>query len=330
MLPVRRDTKKFHRMMDGARILVSTCTDVKPGEHVLIITDEAKRPIADSVAMAARERGADVVIAEMSSRTADAQEPPATIAEAMKRADVIFTPVSISITHTRAMKEAIAQGARGAMLSAYTEQLLMSQALQVDFHALAPTCFGVAGRLTDAREALLTTPAGTYLTMSLKARKANALTCMVGKGEFSPVPNIEANIVPIEGSPEGIIVVDASVPYLGIGVIRQAITITVKAGHITSVEGGDQASVLREAWLRQRDTNVYNIAELGIGLNPKARMTGVMLSDEGVYGSVHIGTGTSINLGGTVKAASHYDLLLWKPTLILDGKPLLERGELEV
>jgi len=324
----RRNTKKFHRLMRGARVLVSTCTDVQPGEQVLVVTDEARMSIAEAVAEAARERGGDAVIAVMSPRSADAQEPPPTIAEAMKHADVIFTPVSISITHTNAMKQATARGARGAMLTAYTEGLLMSQALQVDFHALASTCIQVAQRLTDTDEALLTTPAGTHLSMSLKGRKGNALTCVVGKGEFSPIPNIEANIVPIEGTAKGIIVVDASIPYLGIGIIRKPITLSVDRGQILRIEDGGQAQVLQEAWRVQRDPNVYNVAELGIGLNPKARMTGVMLADEGVYGTVHIGSGTSINLGGTVKAASHYDLIMWKPTLILDGQPLLKGGKL--
>lgn len=325
---VRRNTKKFHRMMRGARVLVSTCTNVQPREQVLVVTDEAKMAIAEAVAEAARERGADTVIAVMSPRSADAQEPPPIITEAMKHADVIFTPVSISITHTNAMKQAIARGARGAMLSAYTEGLLTSRALQVDFHALAPTCIQVAQRLTDANEAFLTTTAGTQLSMSLRGRKGNALTCIVGKGEFSPVPNIEANIVPVEGTSEGIIVVDASIPYLGIGIIFEPITLSVQRGQIIRVEGGDQSRVLREAWQAQNDQNSYNVAELGIGLNPKARMTGVMLGDEGVYGSVHIGSGTSITLGGTVKAASHYDLLMWRPTLILDGQPLLKAGKL--
>ena len=325
---IRRNTKKFHRMMQGARVLVSTCTNVQPGEQVLVVTDETMMNIAETVAEAARERGADAVIAVMSPRSADAQEPPPIIAEAMKHANVIFTPVSISITHTNAMKQATAQGARGAMLSAFTERLLMSQALQVDFPSLAATCIQVAQRLTDASEAILTTPAGTHLTMSFKGRKGNALTCIVKKGEFSPVPNIEANCVPIEGTANGVIVVDASIPYLGIGTIRETITIPVENGKILRVEGGEQAQILREAWQAQKDQNVYNVAELGIGLNPKARMTGLMLEDEGVYGSVHIGTGTSITLGGSVKASSHYDLLLWKPTLILDGQPLLKKGKL--
>ncbi|MBI4337173.1 MAG: aminopeptidase [Chloroflexi bacterium] len=313
-------------MLAGARILVTTCTNVQPGEQVLIVADRGTLSIAEVLAQAAGERGAEATLAVMPQRAADSQEPPPTVAAAMKAADVIFTPVSRSITHTAAMKLAVAAGARAAVLTAYTEDLLMSEALRVDFAALAPVCKEVARRLTAARKAHLTTPAGTDLRMDLTGRKANGLTCIVAKGEFSPVPNIEANIVPLEGSPEGVIIADASVPYLGIGVLREPVRLRVQGGRIVSVEGGQQAQVLRQAWESQKDPNAYNIAELGIGLNPKARMTGVMLEDEGVYGSVHIGTGTSITLGGTVKASSHYDLLLWKPTLVLDGVLLLKDG----
>ena len=319
---------KQDRMLAGARILVTTCTHVQPGEQVLIVADRGTLSIAEAVAEAATERGAEATLAIMPLRAADSQEPSPTVAAAMKSADVIFTPVSRSITHTNAMKQAVARGARAAAMSAYTEDLLMSEALQVDFQSLAPTCLEVGRQLTVAGRAHLTTPAGTDLHMDLTARKANALTCIVGKGEFSPVPNIEANIVPLEGSPEGIIVADGSVPYLGIGLLLEPIRFRVEGGHIVSVEGGEQARVLKQAWESQRDPNAYNIAELGIGLNPKARMTGVMLEDEGVYGSVHIGTGTSINLGGTVKASSHYDLLMWKPTLVLDDGALLQDGVL--
>lgn len=47
----------------------------------------------------------------------------------------------------------------------------------------------------------------------------------------------------------------------------------------------------------KQDPNVYNIAEMGVGLNPQCRFMGFMLEDEGVYGSAHIGIGTSITLG---------------------------------
>jgi 2,5-dihydroxypyridine 5,6-dioxygenase len=55
-----------------------------------------------------------------------------------------------------------------------------------------------------------------------------------------------------------------------------------------------------------------------------------MLDDEGVLGSVHIGIGSNITLGGNIKAAVHYDLLMWKATLELDGEVILEKGELKL
>jgi leucyl aminopeptidase (aminopeptidase T) len=59
-------------------------------------------------------------------------------------------------------------------------------------------------------------------------------------------------------------------------------------------------------------------------------MQGIMLEDEGVFGSVHIGIGTNITLGGNVKAAIHYDLLMWEATIDLDGDIVLEKGEVRL
>ena len=44
-----------------------------------------------------------------------------------------------------------------------------------------------------------------------------------------------------------------------------------------------------------------NVAELGVGLNPNARLTRAMLDDEGVVGAIHIGT--SFTLGGQDRGA---------------------------
>ena len=55
-------------------------------------------------------------------------------------------------------------------------------------------------------------------------------------------------------------------------------------------------------------------------MNPHARLTGEMLEDEGVIGTIHIGIGTSHTLGGEVVAPTHYDLLMWEPTIWVDGR----------
>ena len=101
-------------------------------------------------------------------------------------------------------------------------------------------------------------------------------------------------------------------------------------GSNNSVSYKKKKDILKRDLEEKNDPNVYNIAELGVGLNPKCKMTGVMLDDEGVLGSAHIGIGSNITLGGNLKAAIHYDLVLWQPTIKLDGKILLKNGDLKL
>ncbi len=172
----------------------------------------------------------------------------------------------------------------------------------------------------------MTTPKGTRLSMEKEGRPGNAMYCIVEPGQLSPVPNVEANFSPIEGSAEGKIVADASLPYIDIGLLKEPIVATVKKGMITEIEGGDQAKKLADDLKGRNDPKVYNVAELGVGLNPKSTMQGIQLEDEGVFGTVHIGIGTNVTLGGNTKAAIHYDMIMWEPTIELDGRIVLERG----
>lgn len=316
-------------MIRGARTIVETCAGVKPGESVLIITDTNMVKIAEVLAMAVRERDAEPILAVMIPRRGHGEEPPACIAEAMKKANVILTPVSTSITHTKAVKEATAAGSRAVALTAFTEDLLIRGGIQADFKKLKPICLEVARRFGEAKMVKLTTPTGTSLTLRKEGRRGNALYCIVGPGEFSPVPNVEANFSPLEGTAEGVIVADASIPYLGIGLLREPVRCKVEKGFIVAIDGGTQADILKRDLQARKDPNCYNIAELGVGLNPESRMTGIMLDDEGVWGSVHIGIGSNITLGGNIKAAIHYDLLMWGAAIELDGKAILERGDLK-
>ncbi len=317
-------TQPEEPMLKGARTLVDVCTRVKARETVLVVAELAKLPIAQAIAEIARARGAEVVIALMEPRRRAGEEPPAAIAQAMLKADVIFTPISFSITHTHAVKNAVAAGARAIVMTDFREEMLVHGGIEADFTAIRPVCQAVARRLAEGRSLRLTTPGGTDLVMDITGRRGNALTCIVAPGEFSTVPTVEANTSPIEGRTEGVIVCDASIPYLGIGLIEEPVRVTVEKGFIVDIQGGRQACVLREDLAGHHDPNVYNIAEIGVGLNPLCRMCGLMLEDEGVLSTAHIGIGTSITLGGLTKAAVHYDLLMWHPRIEVDGRILID------
>lgn len=317
-------------MSKGAKTLVDVCAGVKPGENVLIVTDFEMMRIAEAVAAAAYTAGAEVAICSIVPRSGHGQEPPPPIAAAMKKAEVIFTPVTYSITHTRAVKDACESGSRIIAMTDFREHMLIKGGLEADFHETKTVCQKLARAFEKSTEAVLTSPGGTNLKMRKKGRPGNALYCIVAPGQMSPAPNVEANFSPTEGSAEGVIVADASIPYIDIGILTEPVTAFVKQGMITEISGGHQAKILADDLKSRNDPQVYNVAELGVGLNPKCIMQGIMLEDEGVFGSVHIGIGTNITLGGNVKAAIHYDLLMWQATIELDGKVVLEKGQVRL
>ncbi len=308
------------RFAKSFKKLVEVNARVQPGEKVVIVTDFSMTDIARQLAIAVTSAGANLSICIMDQRSLDGQEPTVPIAAAMKEADVIFSPVKFSITHTIAMKEALKRGARAILMTAHNEDVLLSPALlETDFEAQVPKCIALGEAFLKGNTVRLTSPKGTDLTFSTKGRGVNVLTNIPNPGELAPVPDIEVNVVPVTGSANGKLVIDASVPYLGIGILREDIICEVKDGFIISMEGGEQAKFLKEKLDSYNDPNCFNVAELGVGMNPGARLTGNMLDDEGIVGTIHIGIGTSLTLGGEIVAPMHYDLIMWDPTIEIDG-----------
>lgn len=319
--------------VQGARTIVENCASIKKGEKVFIVTDYETFGSALLIAKAAYAIGAEVDMGIMKSRDLDGQEPTECMAAAMERANIVLTPVSKSLAHTTAINKALTAGARALSLTAISEELMASPAFRADFKRQAPIVKKVAQLFTRADELTITTPAGTNLKVGLKGRKGNAHKCLVNRpGQFSAAPNIEANFSPVEGTTEGIFVSDASVPYLGIGKLSSPITFTIEKGKIIKTEGGPEAEKIKRIWAEQNDPNVYNIAQFAIGLNPEIKEAIGILGcnyDEGAFGTAHIGIGTSTNLGGKIKTSTHFDALMNKPTVILDGEiTLLKDGEL--
>ncbi|MBW2148414.1 MAG: aminopeptidase [Deltaproteobacteria bacterium] len=318
-------------MAKGARILAKQCASIKPGEKVLIITDFLKTGIAEVIAAAVYELGAEVVMTVIAPTKIDGAEPPDAVAMAMKEVDCVIMPVTKSLAHSNAARTAIQEGARVISMAAFTEDQMIKGGLFADFRKEKPTCDKVAQLLTEAKTIHLITEAGTDLTFSVEGRKGNSHCCIVDSPGFTAVPNIEANLSPVEGTTNGVIVGDGSIPYYDIGVLTEPITFKVKDGFIYEITGGVQAEVISDLMAAQNDKYVYNIAQFAVGLNPMCtELTGVMLNDEGVLGTIHIGIGTSSNIGGQTKAATHFDVLIRKPTVTFDGKLIMEKGELRI
>ena len=319
-------------IIGGARKVVRTLARVKAGEKVLIVADTDTMAVSAALATAALEITPEVVTTVMNPVAVDGDEPPAIVGAAMLAADVALLPVSYSISHSTATRNALKHGTRVLSLPATTPDQLVRGGAEADFEAASPTVRKMGELLGAAASAQLTSPAGTNCSFDLRGRSGNAHDCILDRpGKFSAFPNIEANISPVDGTAEGTIVFDGSIPNLRIGPLRAPVKCTVQKGNIVKVEGGPEADMIRKVWAELGDASVYNIAQLAIGLNPAIYMlTGVWAQDHGAFGTVHIGIGTSANIGGTTKAACHFDGMMYRPTLKLDGRVVLENGELQI
>jgi leucyl aminopeptidase (aminopeptidase T) len=72
------------------------------------------------------------------------------------------------------------------------------------------------------------------------------------------------------------------------------------------------------------------VAELGVGTNERAGLTGNILEDEKMLGTVHVAFGASAGIGGTVSVPVHLDCVVLDATLEVDGETLLDAGRLAV
>ncbi|BAA30146.1 aminopeptidase [Pyrococcus horikoshii] len=303
------------------------CMGVKPGETVLVIADEPEREIGYHLWMKAKELGAEAIYVEILPRKMHGEEPPKPVAEAMKVADVVIAPTSKSITHTLAKKEACERGARVATLPGITREIFV-RTMSADYEGMLELTNKIADVLDKGKEVHILTPLGTDLKFSIEGRKARRSTGIYrNPGECGNLPGAEAYIAPLEGTANGRVVIDGSMA--GIGVLKEPIEIIVKDGFAEDIRGGEEAEKLREI-LSRYGKEARNIAEFGVGTNPKARISGNILEDEKVFGTVHIALGSNYDFGGKVKAPVHLDGIIKEPTVLIDGKYLFKDGNLVI
>ena len=312
-------------LTEAASIAVRDCLGIKPGESVLVITDADKRKIGYAFWEAARDLGAEAMMTEIIPRKTHGEEPPRGVAEFLKHVDVFIAPTSKSLSHTKARRLACEAGARGATLPGITISM-MRRTLSADYERIAKDATKAAQYLTRRATARLTTSAGTNLIMSLVGMTGIADTGQFRQpGQFGNLPSGEAFIAPVENSAYGTIVIDGSMA--SIGMLSEPIRLTVREGYVTKISGGKEAQELRKL-IQPFGRLARNIAELGIGTNYKAKITGNILEDEKVAGTVHIAIGDNASIGGTVSVPSHMDGLILNPTLEIDDQRIMEKGKI--
>ncbi len=311
----------------GIDIALRDCLAVRPDDRLLILTDPLKLELGKLFWHRGLNYTSDCILTVMNPTGRHSSPLPNFVARLMKEATCVIAPTTYSISHTDARREATEAGVRIASLPGITADII-ARAMNVDYRRMARVSEMLADLLSEAKEAVVITGNDTAeLHLPLEGRRGFADTGLLHRpGSFSNLPAGEAFTAPVEGKSEGTLVVNGSFPIIGL-LGNEPITIKVERGLAVEITGGRKADKLRELLSGEAERNV---AELGIGTNPKAKLTGIVLEDEKILGTIHVAFGDNKSFGGTVGAKIHLDGVLLRPTLILDDRVVMDKGKLLV
>jgi leucyl aminopeptidase (aminopeptidase T) len=299
--------------------VVGRCLGVAAGEEVLIVVDPDGIELGDALLQAGLRAGADPVLTVLPPRAERGTEPPQPVAAALGTADVYIAPAMPSLSHTKARKAATDAGVRGATMPGATAELV-ARLMSVDFDAMAARCKAVADLLTDADDAHVTCPLGTDMRFDLRGRTGipddGDLTAPAA---FGNLPCGEGFISPAGGAGT---VVTSSLAIIGL--VDEPVTITVEDGRLAGATGDAGARLVE--MLTAHGEAGRNLAELGVGTNDQATLTGNVLEDEKILGTVHVAFGASAAIGGTVAVPVHIDVVVLDATLDVGGTRVLDGG----
>ncbi len=312
----------------GARKIVNQCLAVAPGETFLVVADRPNRATGEALLEAGLARGADASLVVIEQRKAHAEDPPRPVALALLEADAAVLATIFSLSNSEARRRATAAGTRVISLPGCRDQTLVSGAIEADFERLKPIVQALGVILSTGRKMHVTNPAGTDLAITLCGRPSVDQTAMAPvRGSWAPAPNVETAVGPCQTGVEGRLVVDGAV--IPGGIPSRPVTVTLEAGRIRGIEGGEDADRLRKLLADFQSPAMYQAVEVGIGLNPFSRIgRGLMAEDESQFGTLHLGFGEGRTFGLDVIAPSHVDLVIRQPVVHVDGREIVRQERL--
>lgn len=314
----------------GALHLLAFAANLRPTDSVLVVFDSGTADLVKYFQSAAGALNLELSTARTSVAANHGQEPDRRVAERMIGFDVVIALTTFSLAHSQARIDASEAGARFLSLPQYSEALLGHPMVRVDYRRIAPTVAKVSNLLTMGNVLTVTSRAGTNLTIDIQGRSGNNCPAfLTAPGDLGSPPDIEANVSPVETGSNGIAVIDGSITHPSIGLLRDPVLIDFDSGVATRFTTRDHrtSDTLRTIFDGQ-DPARKVLAELGVGLNPEAVLTGVMLSDEGTLGTAHLGLGSNFFVGGLNRVDFHLDFVMRDVTVTVDGVDILRDGQL--
>jgi leucyl aminopeptidase (aminopeptidase T) len=308
--------------------------NAKQADNILIIADTNTDPLVwQAFASAAYNLKAEPTVALITPRQAHYYNPPEPVVEAMKKADINHFLTSTGMVHSPAAHDAGKLDRKNIASEQLTADMLTKGAATADYDEVERISNKMKDVWTKGSKVRVTSELGTDITAYKEGRPGYIAAGKVLKQEGIEMyacafPDGEAGHAPIEGTTEGVFVVDVTAHY--VGALREPMRWTIKKGRVIEIQGGVEARRFLDYIKTYGDENAFNVGEIAVGANPKAIVTGVIREDKKIYGTVHVGLGMNTDVGGKNDSKLHLDGVIRRPTVYVDDKIIVENGVIKL
>ena len=332
-----QDTKRENSidelLAESAKMVVETCMDIRRGENVLIVCDPTTGEIGQALHAATIEKSERVLLIVMPKAKHHGEEPPSPVANLMRQQQVILAPTKYSLTHTKAIRQALRDGARVATMPGITVDMFTHGGMAADFNNVKKRISNLGPHFRRRRIVNVKSKLGTEITFEVNWREwkldDNGI-CNRPK-MLTNLPAGKAFIMPREGTMNGTLIINGSWDS---SLLDQNIELQIENGIVIDVKGGTIAANIRQEFgevakkLRSKDReNVWTVAEFGFGMNDQARMGRNVLEDEKRLGTCYFSIGDNTALGGNSAVGIHIPGVLTGANVWLDDSQILQDGE---
>jgi len=287
-------------------------------DSILVLTDTYSAAIAEAFKRAGEEKGCPVSLYQIDNDRRPLQEIPPDLQELLPGKTTVLNiiksfPEEISFRIKWIHKVEENKLVRMGHMPGITEEMMLNS-VNVDFGRMKTTADKLIETLTNAGQIHITTDAGTDILLGVAGRNFTG-DIGIKPGKMGNIPCGEIYCAPLETEANGVIVFDASIG--DVGLLKQPLRVNMTGGRIIKFESKDKELERRIAELTDVDDDARVIGELGIGVNPGARITGNMLEDEKSLGTSHIAFGNNSGFvgGGKNNSKIHRDYLFYRPTI---------------
>lgn len=198
--------------------------------------------------------------------------------------------------------------------------------INVDYNEMRKRGKRLKEAIDMAKEVTITTDKGTNVTFDVKGKTAISNDALYKEPGFGGnIPAGEIYLAPRKKGVEGVVVIDGcSRTVDGTYLPKKPVKLRIQNGSVVAIEGGEEAKALEKSlqWAEGKAKypwGVRRIGELGIGINPGARITNSTIISEKTLGTAHVAIGSNYWFGGTVYAINHLDQVFRNPQIYIDG-----------